>query len=303
MKKMVIAGGSGFLGSVLARHYSGKGIRVFVLTRGLSGTRDNVDFVTWDGRSVGAWQACLEGADVLINLTGKSVDCRYNNKNKKLIYSSRLQATQALGLAVQRCHLPPKLWINSSSATIYRHSLDRDMDEYTGEHGSGFSVDVCEKWEDTFNHFQTTETRKVIIRTAIVLGKSGGALQPLKNMVRLGAGGKMGTGDQYMSWLHEQDFIGMIDYIIDHPEMDGVYNLAAPNPIPNRDFMWALRRAMKRAFGMPNPEWMLTCGAWLIRTETELILKSRRAVPGRMLEAGYKFRFDKIENALHDLCK
>lgn len=300
-KKIVIAGGSGFLGECLTTHYASRGEQVIILTRAESHQTATAKYVRWDGKTRGAWADELEGCDMLINLNGKSVDCRYTEKNKTLIYATRLAATAVLGEAVLACRNPPKLWINAASATIYRHSLDREMDEETGEIGTGFSVDVCQQWERVFNRFTLPATRKVIIRTAIVLGKRGGALQPLKRLAKLGLGGRQGPGNQYFSWLHEQDFTGILDFIESHTSLEGVYNLSAPEPVPNTKFMSALRNAAGRAFGLPMPTWLLEIGAVLIGTETELILKSRRVVPMKLLKAGYTFRFTTIEHALNDL--
>jgi uncharacterized protein (TIGR01777 family) len=188
MRKIVMAGGTGFLGSCLTSHFVNAQDRVIVLTRSASRTNGSVEYIQWDGRTLGEWKECLENAEVLINLNGKSVDCRYTEKNKKLIYSTRLEATAVLGQAIQQCKQPPKLWINSASATIYRNAVDKEMDEYTGEIGSCFSVDVCQQWEGVFNRFDLLETRKVIVRTGIVLGKKEGPLKPLKMLAKLGAG-------------------------------------------------------------------------------------------------------------------
>jgi len=301
MKKIVIAGGSGFLGNCLVGHYSKTGDQVVILTRAEASQTANAKYVHWDGKTIGPWTETLENCDVLINLNGKSVDCRYTDNNKALIYSTRLESTAVLGQAIQHAVNPPKLWINSSSATIYRHSLDKAMDEYTGEIGTGFSVDVCQKWEQVFNSFVLPATRKVIIRTSIVLGKKEGALKPLKTLAKLGMGGSQGPSNQYFSWLHEDDFVSIIDFITNTSTMQGVYNLAAPNPVPNRQVMKAIRHAVGAPFGLPMPTWLLTFGAILISTETELILKSRRVVPKKLLEAGYKFKFETIENAVSSL--
>lgn len=300
MKKIILAGGSGFLGKCIIDHY--RDVQIVVLTRGKSNTREHVQYVNWDGKTLGAWADVFEDADVLINLNGKSVDCRYNEVNKKLIYSTRLESTEVLGKAIQQCKNPPKLWINSSSATIYRHALDRPMDEVSGEIGTGFSVDVCQQWEKTFNSIETSATRKVEIRIAIVLGKNGGALKPLKNLARLGVGGKQGPGNQYFSWIHEQDFVDIIDFIIEHEELNGAVNVSNPNPVMNEHIMRALRKAVNVPFGIPMPSWLLEFGAILIGTETELVLKSRRVVPKKLLDAGYKFKYLEIENALTNLC-
>jgi len=301
MKKVILAGGSGFLGKCIIDHFKSN-TQIIVLTRGEPRNNENVQYVQWDGKTLGSWAKLFEGTDVLINLNGKSVDCRYTEQNKKLIYSTRLVTTEVLGKAIQQCENPPKLWINSSSATIYRHALDRPMDEETGDIGTGFSVDVCQQWEKTFKSIQTVSTRKVAIRTAIVLGKGGGALTPLKNLAKLGVGGKQGPGNQYFSWIHERDFVNIIDFISEHDELTGELNVSNPNPITNEHFMRALRKAVGVPFGIPMTTWVLEFGAMLIGTETELVLKSRRVVPKRLLDAGYKFQFTTIEDALADLC-
>lgn len=301
MRKIVIAGGTGFLGSCLAKHFTNTDDRVIILTRGASGTIGPIEFKQWDGRTLGTWADCLESADVLINLNGKSVDCRYTEKNKKLICATRIDATAVLGQAIQQCKQPPKLWINSASATIYRHSLDKEMDEFTGEIGSGFSVDVCQQWERVFNTFNLSSTRKVIIRTGIVMGKKGGPLRPLKMLAKLGAGGKHGNGNQYFSWLHEDDFVNIIEFIYSNTHLNGVYNVTSPTPIPNQQFMKAMRKAVGMPSGLPLPKWLLEIGAIIMGTETELILKSRRVVPKKLIEAGYQFKFAKIEEALKNL--
>jgi uncharacterized protein len=303
MRKIVIAGGFGFLGSLLTKHFTEAGDEIVILTRGKDQIENTVKFVRWDGKTAGSWMSVLENADVLINLNGKSVDCRYTEENKRLIYSTRLESTEILGRAIQQCEKPPKVWINAASATIYRHSLDKEMDEYTGEIGTGFSVDVCEKWEAIFNSMPAPHTRKIVIRTGIVIGKEDGPLKPLKMLARLGLGGPQGRGDQYFSWLHEQDFVDSIEFLISKTDATGAYNLTAPVPIPNSYFMKALRTIMRIPFGIPMPVWLLEVGAVIIKTETELILKSRRVVPKRLLDAGYKFSFAAIEKALADLCK
>ncbi len=303
MKKIVIAGGTGFLGKCLTDYYSSVNTQLFILTRGKSHVADNVHYVTWDGKTKGAWVDVLENADVLINLNGKSVDCRYTKKNKQEIYATRLDSTNILGKAIQEAQHPPKLWINAASATIYRHSLDKEMAEDNGEIGVGFSVDVCQQWEQTFNSFVTMQTRKVLMRTGIVLGKNEGALKPLRMLAKLGFGGKQGLGNQYISWLHEKDFARSVDFIINNHTMLGVYNLTAPAPVTNINFMRALRSVMGISLALPLPTWLLKFGAILIGTETELILKSRRVIPKRLLEAGFVFQYDRIENALTDLCK
>ncbi|WP_111669782.1 TIGR01777 family oxidoreductase [Algoriphagus litoralis] len=301
MKNIVLAGGTGFLGQCIIDHHKSDS-KISVLTRGATRNVNNVHYLNWDGKTLGNWSTALENADVLINLNGKSVDCRYTQKNMDLIYSTRLDSTEVLGKAIQQCKIPPKLWINSSSATIYRHSLDKSMDEETGEFGTGFSVDVCKKWEDVFNSFHLQDTRKVAIRTGIVLGKNGGALSPLKTLAQLGLGGKQGKGNQFFSWLHEKDFLNILDFVMQNEKIHGAINVSSPNPIPNEEFMMKLRKVYKVRLGIPMPRWLLEIGAVIIRTETELVLKSRKVIPKRLLDEGYKFQFPRIDESLVDLC-
>jgi len=302
-RKIIIAGGSGFLGNCIAEHFINKGYQIVILSRNQQLDRKGIHNVTWDAKTKGAWAAELEDADILINLTGKSVDCRYTESNKQLIYNSRIDSTNILGEVVKGLTSPPKLWVNAASATIYRHALDREMDEETGEIGEGFSVDVCEKWEKAFSNIDAPRTRKVILRIGIVLGKNGGALAPLKNLVKVGFGGKQGDGNQFFSWLHEKDFVGIIDHTITNDDIIGVYNATSPKPALNLQIMRELRKVIGIPFGLPMPKWLLKIGALIIRTETELILKSRRVVPRKLIQSGYKFQYDSIELALADLIK
>ncbi|MBV9792227.1 MAG: TIGR01777 family oxidoreductase, partial [Chloroflexi bacterium] len=235
-------------------------------------------------------------------LAGRSVNCRYNAKNRQAIYASRLDSTRVLGEAIAQAANPPKLWINSSSATIYPDAYDRPMDEATGEIGSGFSVDVCQQWERTFFAAQTSHTRKVALRTAIVFGKGQGSpMEAYQMIVRLGLGGQQGSGKQFVSWVHLDDFIASIQWIIDHPELEGPINIAAPNPRTNADFMRILRLVSRQPLGLPATRWMLEIGAFFLRTETELLLKSRRAVPTRLLESGFQFRYPELYPALDNI--
>ncbi len=301
MKKIVIAGGSGFLGYCLTQYYRKREWKIYILSRQYQEDRDGVYYIYWDGKHLGDWVRTIEDADVLINLSGKSVDCRYTKKNQQLIYASRLDSTRVLGKAVQQSKNPPKVWINAASATIYRHALECPMDEISGEYGTGFSVDVCRKWERVFSEIETPVTRKIILRTGIVLGKDSGALQPLLNLAKVGLGGKQGKGDQYFSWLHELDFVRIVDFLINQEDTLGVFNAVAPNPVPNQQFMRTLRMTYGIPFGLPLPTWVLKVGAVLIRTETELILKSRRVIPARLLDQGFSFTFSNIENALEEI--
>lgn len=301
MKQIVIAGGTGFLGRCIANYYHDKDVEIRIFSRQHHIDHDNVRYYKWDGRNQGYWNQALEGADVLINLNGKSVDCRYTQLNKQLIYDTRLDATYALGRAMLTCHKPPKVWINAASATIYRHSIDTEMDEDSTAIGDGFSVDVCKKWEHMFNSFNIPATRKVILRTGIVLGKEGGPLKPLKALAKAGLGGRHGSGTQYFSWIHEADFARIIDFLITHENAEGVYNVTSPRPIPNVEVMKTLRKALKMSVGIPLGKWVLELGAAIIGTETELILKSRRVIPKRLTDEGFKFQYNDLSSALKDL--
>ncbi len=296
--KIVIAGASGFLGRSLTKYFIEQNHQVIWLIRSIRETGLPVDQVQWDGINRGDWVQALEGADVLINLSGKSVDCRYTAANMRQIYDSRLLSTSILGEAISQLENPPKVWLNASSATIYRHSEELEMDEFSGEIGTGFSVDVCQKWEQSFFDSQTPLTRKVALRIAIVLGRDGGALQPLINLCTVGLGGWQGSGNQFFSWIDEIDFVRAVDHLIRNKEATGVYNLSSPNPIPNRDFMKTLRDVLGVKFGIPLPELLLEIGAFFIRTETELILKSRRVVPSKLIAEGFKFVFPNLTDSL-----
>ncbi len=301
-QKIILSGGTGFLGDSLIRYFKQSGLyEIIVISRKKATEKNGVKYLQWDGENLGEWADALENATALINLAGRTVNCRYTEKNKKEIFDSRLKSTAVLGLAIQQCAHPPKLWINSASATIYRHALDRPMDDETGEIGKGFSVEVCLAWEKTFNEIKTPHTRKIALRLAIVLGKNAGALTPLANLVKLGLGGTQGPGNQYLSWLHEEDFFRMLLFFMENKELEGTFNCSSPNPQPNKIFMKTLRKVMGIPFGMPQPVWLLELGARMIQTETELILKSRRVVPSALLKAGYQFAYPDLENALKEI--
>src|SRR5690606_13547292 len=233
------------------------------LSRQPQAERPNVMYQYWDGHSLGEWTAALEGADLLINLAGKSVNCRYTEANKAAIFASRTNSTSILGEAVQQAKNPPALWINSASATIYRHAEDRPMDEATGEMENDFSVQVCKKWEKTFNDITLPHTRKVVLRIAVTLGKQGGVMTPYLNLVKFGLGGHQGSGRQMFSWVHIEDVARMMEWLYEHPECSGTYNCSAPNPVTNKTFMQTLRKTAGHAYGLPACEWRLQIGAAL----------------------------------------
>ena len=307
--RIVIAGGTGHLGSVLAEHFHHAGDSVTILSRSTNPARGRL--ALWDGETLGSWVAELEGVDVLINLAGRSVNCRYTPANRASIMNSRVRSTRVLGEAITRLAHPPRLWINSSTATIYRHSLDRPMDEDTGEFGGHepgapetwrFSIEVARNWEDAFFSTATPRTRKIALRSAVVMSpQPGGAFDILLRLVRFGLGGAVGSGHQYVSWIHDLDFARAVDYVTANENIEGPINLASPNPLPNFDFMRELRLAYGAKIGLPAPEWLLEIGTRLLRTESELVLKSRRAVPGRLLRSGFQFTFPDWPSAAADL--
>jgi uncharacterized protein (TIGR01777 family) len=297
MKTIIIAGGTGFLGQTLESYFHKKGYTIKILTR--KPKKEN--HLYWNANELGNWVNDLENADALINLTGKSVDCRYNGKNKKLIYDSRINSTNILGLAINLCENPPKVWMNSSTATIYENSFDKEMAETDGDIGNDFSMGIAKSWEKAFNSIINPKTRKIVLRTSIVLGKNGGALIPLKTLTKFGLGGKQGSGKQKVSWIHEVDFTKAIEFLLNQDNLSGTFNLCVPNPTDNKTLMQSLRKGLKTPFGIPHPKSLLEIGAILIGTETELILKSRNVIPMRLLQNGYSFSFTNIEFALNDL--
>jgi uncharacterized protein (TIGR01777 family) len=309
--RIVIPGGSGQVGQVLARHFHGEGHEVTVLSR--RRVEAPWQLAMWDGVSRGDWVAAVEGSDVCINLAGRSVNCRYTPENRREIFESRVMSTRLLNEVIGGLARPPAVWLNASTATIYRHALDRPMDEFTGELGGGevdapdtwnFSIDVAKGWEEAFFSAATPRTRKVALRSAMTFSPdAGGVFDVFMGLVRHGLGGATGRGSQYVSWIHEVDFVRAVEWLIAEEGFTGVVNLAAPNPVPNREFMRALREAWGIGFGLPATEWMVEIGTWAMRTESELVLKSRRVVPGRLLNAGFEFQFVEWPEAARDLVR
>jgi uncharacterized protein (TIGR01777 family) len=309
--KIVIPGGSGHVGHILAQAFKRDGHEVVVLSRRPSSAPWRV--LVWDGRTLGDWIQELEGADVVINLAGRSVNCRYGIYNRREIMDSRVDSTKVIGEAIANASRPPRLWLQASTATIYEHRFDAPNDDLTGILGGGepdapdtwrFSIDVATTWERVANEATPLpHTRLVLLRSAIVMSPDrGGAFDMLLRLVRLGLGGRNGDGRQFVSWIHEDDFIRAIYWLIDRQELWGPVNLASPNPLPNRDFMRDLRQAWGTHLGLPATKWMLEIGAFFLRTETELILKSRYVVPTRLTESGFTFRFPEWTAAAENLC-
>ena len=307
--KIVIAGGSGQVGTILARHFHREGHQVIVLSRH---TRNAPwQTIAWDGATPGPWTAHLDTSDVWINLAGRSVNCRYNRQNRRDIFESRVRSTAVLHEALAELERPPAVWLNASTATIYRHALDRDMEEATGELGGNepgaprawnFSIEVAKAWEQAFFSVETPGTRQVALRSTVILSPDrGGIFDVLLRLARYGLGGTNLPGTQFVSWIHEDDFIRAVEFLIATPSLAGPVNLASPHPLPNRQFLRILRRAWGAGVGLPTLPWMLEIGTFLLRTESEMVLKSRRVVPGRLLKAGFKFRYPTWEEAAPDL--
>lgn len=298
--KLIIAAGTGFLGQVLVNHFKDKFDEIVILTRGKSQIKNRIKYVNWDAKTFSGWEIELENADVLINLAGKSVDCRYTQANKNEILSSRIDSTKILNEAVLQCKNPPKHWLNSSTSTIYRHSEDKQMTESNGEIGDDFSMNVAKAWEKEFFEIQTPHTLKTALRTSIVLGKNGGAFIPIKKLTQFGFGGKQGNGNQFISWIHQKDFARAIEFIVAN-NMTDVVNVVSPQPIKNKLFMLKLRKELNVAIGIPTPKILLQLGAKIIGTEPELVLKSRNVIPERLLKNGFDFKFKTTDEAFKDL--
>lgn len=305
----MIPGGSGQVGRVLARYFAQRGHHVIVLTRGPHTAEWQT--VHWDAQTAGLWIQYLDGADVCINLSGRSVNCRYTPENRIDIYNSRIVSTQLLGDVIGSLANPPHVWLNASTATIYRHALDHPMDEQSGELGGNeegapdswnFSIRVAKDWETTFFKADTPRTRKIAMRSAITFSPvPGNAFAVLSNLARVGLGGTQGNGRQWVSWIHEEDFARAVEFLIAREDLEGPVNLSSPNPEHNRDFMAILREAWNMPNGVPAPAPILELAAFLLRTETELVLKSRRVIPTRLLEAGFQFNFPNWPHAAEDL--
>lgn len=295
--KIIIAAGTGFLGQVLENHLTKNGYAVTILSR----HPKKANHVFWNAKELGGWRNEFEGAYAVINLTGKSVDCRYNQKNKDAIYSSRIDSTNIIGEAIQQCKQPPIVWINSSTATIYQYSLKKEMSEENGDIGDDFSMNIAKSWEKAFYNHNFHNTRQLAIRTSIVLGENGGALKPLKNITKLGLGGKQGSGNQKVSFIHEHDFARAIVFLLENKTINGNVNVTAPNPSNNKTLMSIIRKELKIPIGIPQPKWMLEIGTFFLRTEAELVLKSRNVIPKRLLDNGFKFKYETIYETLNNL--
>lgn len=301
MKKIVIAGGSGFIGMHLAQFFKVKGYQVVILTRKPDYHNNGITFKNWDGQHLGEWVSALEGAETLINLSGRSVDCRYTEKNKAEILNSRILPTRILGKAIATLKHAPQLWINASTATIYKHSMYKAMTESNGDIGNDFSMRVAQAWEKEFFKCHTPQTRKVATRVSLVLGANDGVYPVLKKLAQFGLGGYHGNGQQKFAWIHIQDLLQVFDFIIQNDAITGAINCTSPYPLTNKEFMSALRNSLNIPFGIPTPTILLHIGAFFLRTEPELILKSRFVYPEKLLESGFEFRHAYIHRTLEEL--
>lgn len=308
-RKVIIAGGSGFLGQLLCRHLLAQGYEPCVLTRArekLPGQPDARE-VPWDGRTLGDWSREFEGALAVINLSGRSVDCRYHAANRKLILDSRVESTRIIGTAIARCDQPPQAWLNASTATLYRHTFGPAWDESgeiepVGEAKDAFSVEVAKAWEGALDAASVPRTRKIALRTSMVLGLGRNSVYPvLRRLAAFGLAGPMAGGRQFVSWIHGLDYCRAVEWLLSHGDVSGAFNITAPEPLTNMEMMRCFRDLVGRRFGLPASRWMLELGAFFVRTETELILKSRRVIPGRLLQVGFKFEFPNFKGALADL--
>ena len=309
--KIVIPGGSGQVGQLLARAFRADGHEIVILSR--SDKDAQFKTVQWDAENLGDWAREFENADVVINLAGRSVNCRYNDENRRQMLESRVDSTKIVGEAIAKAKNPPKIWLQASTATIYAHRFDEANDELTGIIGGSeedapntwnFSIKVAKSWEKAANEIDTPKTRKVLMRSAMVMSPDAdGIFDVMLGLVKKGLGGTAGSGRQFISWIHDQDFIRAVYWLIEREDLSGAVNISSPNPLPNAEFMRIFREAWGTKIGLPATELMLGIGAFFMRTETELILKSRRVVPTRLLKSGFEFEFADWEKAAKDLCE
>jgi uncharacterized protein len=293
MKRIILAGGSGFVGSALAPVLRSKGYQPIVLGRGSTDLQ-------WDGRTVGPWASALEGAEAVINLTGKNINCRHTEENRREILQSRVDSVRALGEAIRRCAAPPKTFVQASGVGYYGETGDRVADEDSPP-GDDFPAEVCWKWEGAFYEQKLATTRKVVLRLGVVLGRDGGALPMLEKLTRWFLGGAVGNGRQFMSWIHLADIVRMFVSAIEQPELSGDFNACSPEPVTNAEFMRELRHALHRPWNPPVPAPFARAGAWLMGTDGDLALTSCRCVPRRSLDHGFDFQFPNLRDAFADL--
>lgn len=300
---IVIFGANGFLGRYLTRHFARNGKEVVAIARSREGWSGDGMFLEWDGKTLGPWALALEGAEAVINLAGRSVNCRYTRGNRRLIKQTRVDATRVIGQAINACKIPPKTWLNASTATWYRHAEDKPQNDWLGEPGEGFSCEVAQAWEDAFFGADIpAATRKLALRIGMVLANEDATVYDvLRRLTARGLGGTMGDGNQRLSWIHMEDFLRAVDFVINDPFLDGTINVTAPEFPTNREWMRIFREAVGMPVGLPAAKWMLKIGALLMGTETELVLKSRWAESVRLRDAGFRWRWARVTDAVADL--
>jgi uncharacterized protein len=301
MKKLIIAGGTGFLGTALIKYLEKDFDEIVIFSRGGGEKKGNIKTVAWDAKSLGTWKEELEDADVVINLTGKNINCRLTKKNKNAILHSRVNATNVIGEAISLCQNPPRIWINGSATNMYENSLDQPMTEANFIPAEGFWTDVCIQWENACLKWQLPLTRRVIPRITPVFGKRGGIFPVLQGLVKKGLGGTMGLGNQKVSWIHEEDFCSIVKWMIENETVEGSYNVCSPEVISNEEQMRMMRKVIGVPFGMPTPGWILEIGAFFMRTESDLILNSRYVYPERLVNEGFVFKFASFQECMRNL--
>jgi len=298
--RIVLAGGSGFIGQSLSSFLLSKNYEVIVLTRAESHHRGAVHNVQWDGKTLDDWLEFANSAFAVVNLTGRSINCRHTPEHRREIIDSRVDSVRVLGQAIARCAQPPKVSVQIAAVGIYGDKGERICDETTAP-GDDFVTKVCEKWETAFESVKAPATRKVLLRLGVVLGPNGGFLGLLGRLTRWFLGGQVGNGRQYLSWIHIADLSRMVLASIENQELTGVFNATSPNPVTNAEFMRELRRALHRPWSPPVPEFAARIGSWLMRTEADLALVSQRCVPKRFQENGFNFEFPTLRQALTNI--
>lgn len=308
--KVIIAGGNGQVGQILTRFFYSRQDEVTILSRTASSNKNSV---VWDGKTIGGWAKIIDGSDVVVNLAGRSVNCRYTQSNLQQMMNSRVDSTRIIGKAIEQAAHPPKVWLQASTATIYAHSFQKSNDEATGIIGGQepdvplywkYSIDIAQAWEKALDESRTPHTRKVALRSAMIMSPDhGGIFDVLSRLTRFGLGGAIAGGNQFVSWIHELDFTRIVEFLLEHGTITGPVNVCAPTPLPQKEFMNALRKAWGVPIGLPATKWVIEVGAFFMRTDSELILKSRKVVPGRLLDAGYSFTFPDWAEAAKDLAQ
>ncbi len=296
----MIAGGSGFIGSALASDWLAQNAEVVVLTRSPRARKDGATEVEWNGTQLGEWIKYLDGAEAVINLTGKNINCRHTPENVRALTESRVNSVRVLALAMEHVTAPPPVWIQASAVGFYGIRDDKVLDE-NSLNGNSIQADICRQWESAFQSAKTPKTRKVMLRIGFVLGRDGGALPILARMTKLFLGGSAGNGQQYISWIHARDLTRMLCDSVKREEWTGTFNATAPNPAMNADFMLQLRRTLHRPWSPPAPAWAVKLGAWLMNSDPSLALDGCRVMPKRTMEAGFQFQFPQLGPALKDI--